>query len=117
MALFNIAIGAEWAGLLARFNESPAIMRAKLVARPELPDQLRAQVVPDCHHGIDPGAARPAGRDRARLGEFEQACVPWVPVHPPCAAGGRHRWPAACRPGGPLALRCPGPSPAPASSL
>ncbi len=38
-ALFKIGLGAERAGLHTRCNESPAIMRAKPVARQELPDQ------------------------------------------------------------------------------
>ena len=39
MALFKIGLGAERAGLHTRCNESPPIMRAKPVARQELPDQ------------------------------------------------------------------------------
>ncbi len=45
MALFKIGLGAERAGLHTRCNESPAIMRAKSVARQELPDQTPPNVV------------------------------------------------------------------------
>jgi hypothetical protein len=36
---FKIGLGAERAGLHIRCNQSPAIMRAKLAAGQELPDQ------------------------------------------------------------------------------